>query len=206
MFKKTFLVITILIQFVLPLRAWASTPYVLEEQIEAKTLDRRAQILQAYLTKYNSPLQYHAQDFIDAANTYNLDWRLVAAISGVESTFGKFVPGGSGTPYSSYNGWGWGVYGTQAIYFKSWREGIFTVSAGLRINYLNKGLTDPLAMNRVYAASPAWGGHVNYFLADMKKFQNFEYQDTASLSNLTARVAGNSAELAFKPISSTSGR
>ncbi len=66
--------------------------------VEAKKLDRKAEILAQYLAKYNSPLQYHAQDFIDAANTYKLDWKLVASIAGVESTFGKFIPGG-------YNGW-----------------------------------------------------------------------------------------------------
>ena len=127
------------------------------EQIQAKKLDNRAVILTKYLAKYNSPLQYHAQDFIDAAKTYDLDWKMVVSIAGVESTFGKHIPGG-------YNGWGWGVYGTQAIYFESWKDGIYTVSKGLREGYLNKGLTDPYSINRVYAASPTWGKNVTYFM------------------------------------------
>ncbi len=131
--------------------------------VEAKQLDKKAEILARYLVKYNSPLQYHAQDFIDAANTYNLDWKLVAAISGVESTFGKHIPGG-------YNGWGWGVYGTQAIFFNSWTEAIYTVSKGLRENYVNKGYTEPYSMNKIYAASSAWGGKVSYFMQDLEKF------------------------------------
>lgn len=152
------------------------------QRVESKPLDNRAKILQTYLSKFNSPLQYQAQDFIDAADQYNLDWKLVAAIAGTESTFGKFTPGG-------YNAWGWGVYGTQAIYFDSWREGIFTVSEGLRKNYLNKGLNDPYAINRAYAASPAWGSHVSFFLNDMEKFQR----------NYEAKSALNStADLAFK--------
>src|SRR3990167_11101427 len=132
------------------------------EQIAARQLSREAQILASYLAKFNSPLQYHAQDFIDAAKTYELDWRLVPAIAGVESTFGKFIPGG-------YNAWGWGVYGTNAIYFKSWREAIFTISQGLREGYLDKGLTDPYSMNRIYAASKTWGGKVTFFMGDINK-------------------------------------
>lgn len=131
--------------------------------IEAKKLDKKAEILAAFLAKHNSPLQYHAQDFIDAAKQYNLDWKLVPAIAGVESTFGKFIPGG-------YNGWGWGVYGTQAIYFDSWTDAIFTISKGLRENYLDKGLTDPYSINKVYAASPSWGSKVSYFMEDLEKF------------------------------------
>lgn len=159
-------------------------------QIEGRTLDRRAQILQSYLTKFNSPLTYQAQNFVDAADAYNLDFRLVAAIAGVESTFGKFIPGG-------YNAWGWGVYGNQAVYFKSWEEGIFTVSKGLRENYLNKGLNDPYAINRAYAASPVWGSKVSYFLQDMEKFQN-QVNSLGLKAVGTPGVAGSSALLVQK--------
>lgn len=143
---------------------------VVKEQIESKVLDNRAKVLQAYLSKFSSPLQFHAQDFIEAADTYDLDWKLVPAIAGVESTFGKAIPGGVEQSSTSYNAWGWGVYGTQAIYFKSWREGIFTVSEGLRSNYLNKGLVDPYSINKVYASSPTWGSKVTYFLKDLDGF------------------------------------
>ncbi len=148
-------------------------------EITFKKLDPQAEILAAYLAKYNSPLQHHAQDFIDAARVYNLDWKLVASIAGVESTFGKFIPGG-------YNGWGWGVYGTQAIYFNSWTEGIFTVSKGLRENYVNKGLTEPYAMNRVYAASFHWGGNVTYFMNDLEKFAA-NYKSSESFVKISAQ-------------------
>lgn len=131
--------------------------------VKSKKLDGRAVILAEYLSRFNSPLQYHAQDFIEASDAYGLDWKMLPAIAGVESTFGKRIPGG-------YNAWGWGVYGTQAIYFKSWRDGIFTIAAGLRKNYLNKGLQDPYSINRVYAASPYWGGKVNYFMNDLDRF------------------------------------
>lgn len=132
-------------------------------QVEVKSLDEEAKVLSNYLAKHNSPLQYHAQDFIDAANQYGLDWKMLPAIAGVESTFGKQIPGG-------YNAWGWGVYGNQAIYFKSWKEAIFEVAKGLRENYLDKGLQDPYAINRVYAASPSWGWKVHFFMKDLEEF------------------------------------
>lgn len=135
-----------------------------EQVVVSKKLDPEAEVLQKYLAKFDSPLQYHAQDFVDAAKKYNLPWRLLPAIAGVESTFGKFIPGG-------YNGWGWGVYGTQAIYFNSWKEAIYTIAQGLRENYFNKGYTEPYSINRIYAASPTWGYKVSYFMNDLEKFE-----------------------------------
>ncbi len=137
--------------------------------IQVKTFDPKARILADYFASYNSPFEYQAQDFIDAANQYGIDWKLVPAISGVESTFGKQSYG--------YNAWGWGIYGNNTLNFKSWRDGIFTVAGGLKENYIDKGLTNPYTMNRVYAASPSWGWKVDYFMKDMEKFsQGIAYQ------------------------------
>ncbi len=137
------------------------------QEVVSKKLDKEALILQKYLAQFDSPMQDQAQDFIDAAKTYDLDWKMLPAIAGVESTFGKQIPGG-------FNAYGWGVYGDQALYFKSWTDGIFTVAKGLREGYLNKGYTDPYTINRIYAASPSWGSRVTYFMQDLEKFaKNF---------------------------------
>src|SRR3989344_9215484 len=71
--------------------------------------DNRVKILEEFLKQYNSPLVPHAVDFVKYADEYDLDWKLVASISGLESTFGKAIP------YNSYNGWGWGIYGDNMI-------------------------------------------------------------------------------------------
>ncbi|MBI2314596.1 glucosaminidase domain-containing protein, partial [Candidatus Daviesbacteria bacterium] len=145
------------------------------------------------LAKFNSPLQYHAQDFVDAADAYRLDWKLIPSIAGVESTFGKHIPGG-------FNAWGWGVYGTQAIYFDSWRDGIFTLAKGLKEGYLDKGLKDPYAMNRVYAASPHWGKNVTFFMQDLEKFASEFVDNDSDFSSLskTPSIAAVSGQLALR--------
>lgn len=160
------------------------------DEVSARKLDSEAEVLAKYLAQFESPLQYNAQDFVDAARTFGLDWKMLPAIAGVESTFGKFIPGG-------YNAWGWGVYGNQAIYFTSWREAIFTIAAGLRENYINKGLTEPYSMNRAYAASPYWGGKVSYFMNDMEKFaQKYEAENIkADVGFTPVKIAATSGLL-----------
>lgn len=160
-------------------------------RIEIREVDPKVEVLTAYLAKYNSPMQESAQDFIDAANEYNLDWKLLPSIAGVESTFGKRMPGG-------YNAYGWGIYGANRIYFKSWRDGMFTVAKGLRENYVNKGLKDPYAMNRVYAASPSWGGKVSYFMNDLENFAQKYQAKEVEMPNAVTKIAAGSGKLAYK--------
>ena len=137
-----------------------------------KSTDNRVKILSEFLDKYSSPLSPYASDFVKSADDFDLDWKLVAAISGVESTFGQQIP------YNSYNGWGWGIYGDNIIRFSSWENGIETVSRGLRENYLNKwGATDVYEIGRFYAASPTWASKVDYF---MQKITQFQYQNLSN--------------------------
>lgn len=173
--------------------ARAESAKLVPAEVEAKKLDPEAEILRLYLAKHNSPLEHHAQDFIDAAKEYNLDWKLLPAIAGVESTFGKFIPGG-------YNAYGWGVYGTQAIYFTSWTDGIYTVAKGLRENYLDKGLTDPYAMNRIYAASPVWGKKVTFFMNELEKFASGFEEETVDSTKFRPdpKIAAVSGQLVLR--------
>jgi hypothetical protein len=136
--------------------------------------DSRVRILREYLEKYNSPLVPYAGTFVEKADKYNLDWKLVAAISGVESTFGREIP------YESFNGWGWGIYGDNMIRFSSWTQGIETISEGLRNKYINKwGAKDVYEIGKFYAASPTWAQRVEYFMNEIEKYQKL------SLANLS---------------------
>lgn len=144
---------------------------------DVKPVDNRAQILRDYLVSKGSPLADSADTFVEEADKYNLDWKFVAAISGLESGFGKHIP-----PYS-YNGWGWGVYGTNVKYFTSWDDAISTISQGLREQYMNKWkATNVYSIGRIYAASPTWAVRVEYFMRDIERFQKNWSPQTLSLS------------------------
>jgi hypothetical protein len=139
--------------------------------------DNRVKIVERYLTKYDSPMVGDAKYFIEYADKYNLDWRLVLAISGVESTYGKQIPP------ASYNGWGWGVYGDNVIRFNSWEDGIRTVSQGLREKYMDKWGGDNInEIGAIYASSPHWSNSVNIHLSMIQRFILSNPQNTLSLS------------------------
>jgi len=142
----------------------AATATLVEHRISP---DGRVEKLQTYLESYNSPLASEAGHFVAEADRLGLDWRLVAAISGVESTFGKQIPTGS------FNAWGWGIpTGAQwGIAFGDWKSGITTVSEGLKYNYINKGAVTVNQMGRIYAASPAWPWKVRHFIEQITEFR-----------------------------------
>ncbi len=129
-----------------PNKIWAQQRDSLAE------LDYRKLRLYHFLKENNSPLQAYTDDFVEAADVWQIDWRLLPAISGLESGYGKrLVPG-------SHNGYGWaGGY----FYFEDWSESIFYVSRKLRTNYYNKGLESPYEIGPVYAPPNSdWGGLV----------------------------------------------
>ena len=150
---------------------------VLIKPVDGKTSDSRTKILKEYLKQYNSPLVPFAQNFVDTADKYNLDWKLVAAISGVESTFGQQIPD------NSFNGWGWGIYGENMIRFSSWEQGIETVSEGLRTRYIDGwGAKDVYEIGRFYAASPTWAQRVEYFMDSIDQFKDAKLATNLSIS------------------------
>ena len=127
--------------------------------------DTRAEKLNVYLTKHNSPAVEFTEVFVQKADEYGLDWRLVAAIFGVESTFGKHVP------KDSYNGWGWGIPtgAASGIGFKNWDNGIDVVSKGLKEKYVDRGLDTVEKMGRVYAPpSTTWAANVKFFMNEIE--------------------------------------
>lgn len=125
--------------------------------------NRRAAVLYNFLEGYNSPLKNYSRNFVEDADKYNLDYRLLVAISGVESTFAKQLP------YNSYNAWGWGIYGNNMIRFSSYPEAIATISKTLRENYIDQwGAKNVYQIGRFYAASPTWAQRVVYFMGKIE--------------------------------------
>ncbi len=119
------------------------TPQDIENQ-------RKIDNIRKFFEKRNSPLAKYAQEFVFAAKEYGIDYRLVAAISIVESSGGLHN-------FRHYNAWGWGSYG-----FDNWKDGIWSVSKGLATGYYAKGLDTPYEIARIYCppSASSWAGKV----------------------------------------------
>lgn len=118
--------------------------------------DFREEILRNYLEGHNSPLSEYSDVFISLADKYRLDWRLVPAITGVESTFGKRIP------VNSYNAYGWA---NGSYSFQSWDESIEVVSKTLRDNYIDRGAVSIDDIAKIYAPpSETWARNVKFFM------------------------------------------
>ena len=125
--------------------------------------DNRVKILSIFLLKYDSPLADLAETFVVQADKYGIDWRLVAAITGVESTFGQHIP------LNSFNAYGWN---NGLAKFNSWEESIEVVSRALGEKYYAKGLNTPAKIGPVYAPpSTTWVGKVNFFMEKISQTQ-----------------------------------
>ncbi len=167
--KKIFIPFGILLFLLQPQSVFAETKIA---EASAKLVSsenrkdtRREEILGEYLKKFKSPLAPYAWVFVQQADTYALDWRLLVSISGVESTFAHHYP------YNSYNAWGWGIYGDNMIVFKSWDDAIATISKELRQRYIDTWKAeDVYQIGRYYAASPTWAQRVAYFMNDIETF------------------------------------
>ena len=162
------IIVLLLVAVFLPQDAYAQEVYsepsaALVNQILIEkdyTLDTRTKAVQNVFKKYNSPLSDQAHFYVKYADEFGLDWRLLPAISGLESTFGKFLMPGS------YNAYGWGG---GHIYFESWEDGIKVINKALRENYINRGATDVWSIGRIYAESPTWSIRVNSFMQEINE-------------------------------------
>ncbi len=80
----------------------------------------KAERLDAYFEKRDMPLAGHGMDFVKAAEKYDIDWRLAAAIGVRESSGGKHM--------MNNNPFGWG---SAEIEFDDFSEAIDVVSMNL---------------------------------------------------------------------------
>jgi hypothetical protein len=126
-----------------------------KEAVE-NTFDYRVINLRHFLEGFKSPLAEYAEDFVMYADMYGIDYRLVPAITGVESTFGKRIPA------KSYNAYGWA---NGKYKFTSWEDSIGHVSMTLKTKYIDKGAPTVAKIGRRYAPpSKTWAGKVTYFV------------------------------------------
>ncbi|NIT03813.1 hypothetical protein GTO10_02675 [Candidatus Saccharibacteria bacterium] len=133
--------------------------------------EARPIILKNFLEVYRSPLAAHSNLILSVSGEFGLDWRLLAAIAGAESTFCRTIPD------DSHNCWGWGIHSRGTLYFSSYEEGIRTVARGLKEKFLDDGLTTVEDIMTRYAPvslenGGSWAYAVNFF---MNQLEHAEY-------------------------------
>lgn len=127
------------------------------------TSDARQTALRQFLLDYNSPMYPYAHVFVEEADKYGLDWRLAAAISGVESAFGTI-------PVRANNAWGWkGGADGDFNPFDTWEDGIETVTRRLALGY---GVDmDPFDIEPIYCP-PCGENPASLWANGVVKFMN----------------------------------
>jgi len=145
----------------------ATEPYLVGSiESDVKLIDGRAAKLRRYLRSINSPLFDYSDLLVEEADKYGYDYRLLVAISLQESTGCRFIP------ENSYNCWGWGIYGDTITKFASYDEAIRTVSAGIKKNYLDKGLitTEQIMKKYTPGSNGSWAWAVRYFFHRIENY------------------------------------
>lgn len=98
-----------------------------EKLVDGLTVAERAAKIDAFfIAEGDLPLAGHGYAFVEAADKYNLDWRLLPAIGYLESTGGKFAC--KSVRYSAFG------YGSCKIGFSSYEESIDVVSKNISGN------------------------------------------------------------------------
>lgn len=109
------------------------------EELYIKTdskFDQKVENIERYMFARNAPLGHEAEFMVIMANKFNLDYRLLPAISIIESSGGLHL-------YRKYNAWGWG--GAEGFTFENWEHSIYVVSRGMA-GYYAMGLDTPIKM------------------------------------------------------------
>lgn len=129
--------------------------------------DARSILVRDFFKKYNSPLKDLNASFIEVADKYGLDFRLLPAIAMQESLGGKRVI------KSSYNPFGYGIYGDKVIKFASWEEAVEKVGKALKQDYLSQGLNTPDKIMAKYtppslSSGGTWAKGVKSFMQELQ--------------------------------------
>jgi hypothetical protein len=117
---------------------------------------KKVAAVKKFLNSYGAPLAANAEDFVRAAEMYGIDYRLLPAISMIESTGGKHL-------FRPYNPFGWGRWG-----YPSFTVAIYDVARGMS-NYYAGGLREPEKI--AYRYNPVtpkdWGRKARAFMNQM---------------------------------------
>lgn len=176
--------------------SFADNPEVKGVQTVIETDDSRAAIVANFLERYDSPMvpyDYYGQKLVEIADRYNLDFRLLPAISMKESNLCKKTH--SEAPHNCL---GFGIHERGTLDFESYEAGFERAGKELRAYYINQGRITPEQIMRKYTPSNGgeWADTVNQFMAEMR------YDDRKL--GITSKEEANVLEFAMGETSDTS--
>jgi len=122
--------------------------------------DDRVENLKKYLETKKSPLADFAEVFVEVADGYDLDYRFLPAVAGIESNFGQVQIENSYNPF----GWGGGL-----ARFESFDEAIRTVGLELYERCIKVGADTPAEIGPSYCPPNyfRWITAVEGFMAEI---------------------------------------
>ena len=118
--------------------------------------DGRVIRLESFFERYQCPQPHYTSDYLDAADTYGLDYRMLPAISVRESTCGQYTRGN--------NYWGWN---SARFGFESVPDGIDYISKQLaeQPRYKSQSVMGKLL---VYNPLPAYAAEVRKLMKEIE--------------------------------------
>lgn len=114
------------------------------------------------------PLADYSEELVDSADKYGLDWKIIPAISGVETWFGC-----AGDAESYRNAWGMGGGPSNRYRFDTWEEGIDVYAKMLADGYGTDVHTRLYDVASLYVYGHA-GRHDKWADGVMKYFNGIE--------------------------------
>lgn len=136
-------------------------------QTVIESADARPIIVARFLERYRSPLKpydHFGQIFVQLADRYKIDFRLLPAIAMQESSLCKVIPEGS------YNCLGFGIHSRGTLTFESFEANFDRAARELKANYIDLGLTTPEKIMSKYTPSSngSWADSVNQWMREME--------------------------------------
>ncbi len=105
-----------------------SLPATADAPLSAQDSAERAQKLEAFFEAHGCPRPFHARDYVDAADRYGVDYRILPAVSVRESTCGWYA--------RRNNRWGWA---SMRVGFRSVERGIHYITRQLAFGRYYRG-------------------------------------------------------------------
>jgi hypothetical protein len=128
------------------------------------TADLRSARLQAFFNAYGCPGQLHIEDYLRAADTYGIDYRLLPAVSVRESTCGRYQ--------RKNNHWGWD---SAKVGFVSVAKGIEYIAHQLARGRYYRGKTLDQKL-RMYNPNPRYAAEVRKLMGEIEADQ-YNFRD-----------------------------